>query len=246
MSLESLMPTINPNLDELAKDNTPLQPPKKKATPDEIFASVQATNKKHREAKGKKVEESPENTIEKPADLRVAESPEVKLEIADIVAKPQRGAKKKYPHLEKARAVASANRKKKSEEKRLIKEQQKIEKAELKAERAEIRKEKNRVRALENYHKKKDLKQDNLSTIMEDMPTPSKPNGMDYDRFASYMEKWEKGKSAKVEKIPTKPIAVRKPQYIPRPVSPPRRPEQPTNYLSFYQKKKSVNDLFKL
>ena len=168
------------------------------------------------------------------------------MEIADIEPKEQRGAKKKYPHLEKARAVASANRKKKSEEKRVLKEQQKIEKAELKAEKAEIRKEKNRQRALENYHKKKDLKNSKLASVMEDMPTPSKPNGMDYDRFASYMEKWEKGKSAKVEKIPTKPIAVRKPQYIPRPVSPPRRPDQPTNYLSFYQKKKSVNDLFKL
>ena len=243
MSLKDLMPTINPNVEEFAKDNTPLQPPKKKATPDEIFASVQATNKKHRQAKAKKLDEEKED----PEKLQQAEIPEVKLEIEEKADKEQRGTKKKYPHLEKARAVASANRKKKSEEKRLLKEQQKLEKAELKAQKAEIRKEKNRQRALENYHKKKDLKRTEIVKVMEEMPTPAKMSGMDYDRFASYMEKWEKSKQPKVEKIPSRPIPVqRKPQYIPRPVSPPRRPEQPKNYLSFYQKKKSVNDLFKL
>jgi len=250
MSFQSLLPTINPNLDEIAEDNVPLQPPKKKPTPDEIFMEVQATNKKHRQAKKEKGEEEgeAENQLVSPTqNQRQAESPNIKVEIVDKQDKEQRATKKKYPHLEKARAVASANRKRKADEKRALKENQKIEKLRVKQEKAELRKEKNRQRALENYHKKKDLKRIKEIKEEEEIISPrSMSSAMNYDKFAEYMSKWENSKKEKVEKIPSKPIPVRKPQYIPRPVSPPRRPEQPTNYLSFYREKKSVNDLFKL
>ena len=220
MSLESLMPTINPNLDEISKDNNPLQPLKKKPTPDEIFLQVQETNRQAKIEK-KKVKRSitPDpNAIVAPTQKeRGAKIEETATQSSNKEDGEDRPKKKKYPHLEKARAVASANRKLKSDAKRLMKEKQKAEKETEKERKREVRKQKNRERALENYHKKKDLK---TEIVEEYSPPPAigAPNGEkavgiklpsyvdDYEKFAEYMSKWENSKVKKVVKVDRKSV----------------------------------------
>ena len=228
-SFNELMPTINPNLDEVADGNEPVlgteAPPKN----NEIFV---CSNKKIRKPK---IQLDIEEKVEEPVEEKVEEP--VKVEVKE---------KKKYPHLEKARATALANRQRKAKEKAELKEVEKIKKLELKEEKKKLRVEKNRTNARNNYHKKQEAKSlleaeekevEKPKTI--DKPTPTK-TGLSYDEFEKYMDTYNK-----------KRVVVSKPKPVvskPKPVVSKPKPavsHHPVNYYNPHQRKKiDMDDLF--
>jgi len=95
--------------------------------------------------------------------------------------------KKKYPHLEKARATALANRQRKARAKAELKELDNIKKLEIKEEKKKLRIEKNRTNARNNYHKKKEEK-----SLTENDILHSEKIGLTYQDFEKYMNTYNK------------------------------------------------------
>jgi len=227
-TLEDLMPTINPNLDEVVSENAFMpvaeEPPKN----DEIFI---CKTLKPLKKPTKEVEE-----VEDPIKVEVKE-------------------KKKYPHLEKARATALANRQRKAKEKAELKEEEKNKKLELKEEKKKLRVEKNRTNARNNYHKKQEEKalleaeekEVWKESITVDKPTATK-TGLSYDEFEKYMDTYNKKTLKKPSKAETPPKKV-----LPKPVKPiVNKPQvvqsiHPIGYYNPHQRNKiDMDDLFSL
>jgi hypothetical protein len=184
-SLENLMPTINPNIDELIDEDDDSVIPSDKPKNNEMFICNN---------KVKKLESKDEEV-----DVIVVEEPEV------AYIKP----KKKYPHLEKARATALANRQRKARAKAELKELENIKKLEIKEEKKKLRIEKNRTNARNNYHKKKE--ELSLVEIPENDILHSEKIGLTYQDFEKYMNTYNKKVVNKPDVTYSKPEVVNKP-----------------------------------
>jgi len=228
-TLEDLMPTINPNLDEIVSENVfkPVEdnPPKN----NEIFI---CSNKKV-----KKLQELQELQDDEKCKLQ----------------EPKKVLPKKYPHLEKARATALANRQRKAKAKADLKELENTKKLELKEEKKKLRVEKNRTNARNNYHKKQkakvlleaEEKEVWKESITDDKPTPTK-TGLSYDEFEKYMDTYNKKKV-----VVSKPKPIIKPKQVikPKVVNKPQvvQSNHPVNYYNPHQRNKiDMDDLFSL
>jgi hypothetical protein len=150
--------------------------------------------------------------------------------------------KDKYSHLVEARKKGAITRQKKAEAKRLLKVEAKAVKDEEKRVRREATTERNRVKARERYRREKS-KKDEQSDIKEKIrleshakkekqeqqhrkhygkaPLPPKPEGMNFEKFAGYMMRYE-GLKREYEE------SQRKSAPIPIPQKPPQ--EFPDNY----------------
>jgi hypothetical protein len=216
-----LMPTINPNLEEIVVDgeNVPLTDekgkPKSKTNQKEIFASggrkikltghTKEMNKRKNSAKRKK--EKAELHLKKD-NLRLAVIEENEKVITPPISPTQNEKitkpKKTYPHLVKARAKAKLNREAKKKIKDELRKGEKEAKAQASAEKKKVREAKNRQRNKENYHKKKDLKgkqKDEKTSvivdekIIEKIAKVSVVNGeFNYEKFAKFMFQYETDK----------------------------------------------------
>ena len=267
-SFESLMPVINPNLDEIVIDgkNEPLQdmnPTRPKPTNTDIFQKKEniklsvggkKSKKSQKTSPGDNTEGRKEETQQTPIkndDYRQAESK------GGNTSKNKGKPKRNYDHLKKAREKALVNRKAKAEEKRLLRQAEKEKKEALKEEKKQLRIEKNRQRARENYHKKKDLKREEKAEIIEKIETIENPvikkkveksirNGsMSYEKFAMYMTMYEREKSI-INQQKQKPIPkpkVKKPVKIVNKIVS-RHP--PNYYVPNRRSKQDINDLFTL
>ena len=122
----------------------------------------------------------------------VEEVPDVRDEIK-IEKKKIKKPKKLYPHLEKARAKAKENRAKRKAEKDRLKK-------ETKEQKKEARKEKQREIARNHYWEKKAKEETETPTPkFEDIRTAT-ANGMSYDKFSSFMDKYNLEKMTAYEK----------------------------------------------
>jgi hypothetical protein len=271
-SFESLMPVINPNLDEIVVEgkNEPLQemnPTRPKPKEKDIFVAKSnskitkggnSTKKSKINPQAKITEgrkEENEKLNEKTDDLRQAENK------GATTSKKKVKGKRNYDHLKKAREKALANRKKKAEEKKLLRQAEKEEKERLKEEKRQLRIEKNRERARKNYHKKKDLKEiENIEKqeIIEKIGEINNPtaerkvkklinNGsMTYEKFAMFMTMYEREKQLihrKKEKVIPKPKPKKNVKVVNKIVS-----KHPPNYYNpnRHRRGQDVNDLFRM
>lgn len=267
-SFVSLMPIINPNLDEIVIEgkNEPLQemnPTRPKPSNTDIFQKKDNIKLSVGEKKSKKSQKtSPGDNTEsrktkitktpiKNDDLRQAEIKDA------TTSKKQVKGKRNYDHLKKAREKALANRKAKAEEKKLLRLAEKEKKEALKEEKKQLRIEKNRQRARENYHKKKDLKREETTEIIEKIETIENPvvkkkveksirNGsMTYEKFAMFMTMYEREKNIinqqKQKHIP-KPKVKKSVKIVNKIVS--KHP--PNYYVPNRRSKQDINDLFTL
>ena len=181
MSDLSLFPEINPNIEEIIEREDALDgddliiDEEKELGHNDIF-----TNKK------------------------ISKNKNVKIEIAP--------KKDKYSHLVEARKKGAVTRQKKAELKRIAKAEAKAIKDEEKRLRREATTERNRVKARERYRREK-AKKDEQSNLKEKIrleshvkkerqehqhrqhygkaPLPPKPEGMNFEKFAGYMMRYE-------------------------------------------------------
>lgn len=270
-TFESLMPVINPNLDEIVVDgkNEPLQdlsPTRPKPTNTDIFQkkeniklSVGGKKKKNSQvsSSGKQGETTEvqkgknEKVNVKNDDLRQAEIDDAK------PPKTKVKSKRNYDHLKKAREKALANRKAKAEEKKLLRQAEKEKKEALKEEKRQLRIEKNRERARQNYHNKKDLKREEKKEIIEKIETIENPvvkkkveksirNGsMSYEKFAMYMTMYEREKTI-INQKKTKAIPIPKKKKAVKIVNRIVSKHPPNYYNPNRRNKQDINDLFTL
>tara|TARA_R110000744_G_C19310654_1_gene556677 strand:- start:510 stop:1283 length:774 start_codon:yes stop_codon:yes gene_type:complete len=234
----SLFPDINPNIEEIIKQQDAIDPdevatqelPEKRNTHKEIFVPLKTKNKKlKREYQEKKsvslvVIDSGDESSEEVPDNSPGEQGEKAIPI------------RKYAHLEKARAKGLVKRREKAEAKRLLKEKNKELKELEKSKRREATKERNRVKARERYRRLKGVKaeakveekQDDLKVFKE-----VAPKNMSFRQFAKYMNQYEGVKKAyevkrlaRVKKsagLKTQPV---KTTYTPKP----KKAFHPPNY----------------
>ena len=244
MSFLDLMPTINPNIEEIVIDgeNVPLVTetgsPKSKPTHSQVFNGKRKThsNKPKRTTEQLRESENIVMSVEEPQKER----PTTPEKAEEKTPEHSGVTKKKYPHLVKARAKALEKRQEKAKLKAQEKEIAKQAKIADKQARRDLRVAKNRERARENYHKKKDLKktskkvsEEKLEKIEEEefiekAQKHSVVNGeFNYEKFAKFMFKYETDKKhyqqSKVEKT--------KPKEEKTPVKPaePKKPKRATN-----------------
>ena len=218
-SLENLMPTINPNIDELIDDDD---------------ASIIQTDKPKNNEMFIKLESKDEEM-----GVTVVEEP-----------------KKKYPHLEKARATALANRQRKARAKAELKELENIKKLEIKEEKKKLRIEKNRTNARNNYHKKKE--ELSLVEVPENDILHSEKIGLTYQDFEKYMNTYNKKVVVNKPKVTyskpevaySKPeVTYSKPQSVVKKLKVVNKPvsHHPVNYYNPHQRNKiNMDDLFSL
>ena len=111
--------------------------------------------------------------------------PDIRDEIK-IEKKKIKKPKKLYPHLEKARAKAKENRAKRKAEKDKLKK-------ETKEQKKEARKEKQREIARNHYWEKKTKEEEietNSTAVDDNTIRTATKNGMSYDKFSSFMDKY--------------------------------------------------------
>tara|TARA_R110000824_G_scaffold65532_2_gene170579 strand:+ start:10666 stop:11361 length:696 start_codon:yes stop_codon:yes gene_type:complete len=205
----SLFPVINPNIEEIIEREDALDgddviiDEEKELGHNDIF-----TNKK------------------------ISTRQNVKMEIAP--------KKDKYSHLVEARKKGAITRQKKAEAKRIAKAEAKAIKDEEKRLRREATTERNRVKARERYRREKS-KKDEQSDIKEKIrleshakkqkqviqhqqwrgktPVAPKPEGMNFEKFAGYMMRYEGLKreyaASQTKKSIPKPIQEKPPQEFP-------------------------------
>ena len=140
--------------------------------------------------------------ISNPIKIEVIKKEEVVEEVPDIrdeikiEKKKIKKPKKLYPHLEKARAKAKENRAKRKAEKDRLKK-------ETKEQKKEARKEKQREIARNHYWEKKAKEETETEIVnkpqFEDIRTAT-ANGMSYDKFSSFMDKYNLEKMTAYEK----------------------------------------------
>tara|TARA_R110000782_G_scaffold148602_1_gene241330 strand:- start:3590 stop:4363 length:774 start_codon:yes stop_codon:yes gene_type:complete len=142
--------------------------------------------------------------IAEPIKIEIIKKEEVVEEVPDIrdeikiEKKKIKKPKKLYPHLEKARAKAKENRAKRKAEKDKLKK-------ETKEQKKEARKEKQREIARNHYWEKKAKAETETETEIvnkpqfEDIRTAT-ANGMSYDKFSSFMDKYNLEKMTAYEK----------------------------------------------
>lgn len=125
--------------------------------------------------------------------------------------------KKKYPHLERARAKGLITRRARAAERKQEREKIKAEKARISAEKKEARKEKNKDRARENYWRKK-LGVGNATTVaspeevVNTVPPAVKPvvsapimsSSMTYEKFSGFMDAYNHKKISQYNEIQEK------------------------------------------
>lgn len=274
-TFESLMPVINPNLDEIVVEgkNEPLQeinPTRPKPSNTDIFQKKENIKLS---VGGKKKPKSQVDTSVKSGNI--TEDRKVDIVKDEKQGKDFRKAEKKstknmkqstkgkrnYDHLKKAREKALANRKAKAEEKKLLRQAEKDKKEALKEEKRKLRIEKNRQRARENYHKKKDLKKEEKEEIIEKIETIENPvvkkkveksiiNGsMTYEKFARFMNMYEREKQSinqSIKQTETKPIPIPKKKKAVKVVNR-HISKHPPNYFNPNRRyKQDINDLFTL
>lgn len=124
----------------------------------------------------------------------VVSEPDIRDEIKIEKKKPKiKKPKKLYPHLEKARAKAKENRAKRKAEKDKLKK-------ETKEQKKEARKEKQREIARNHYWEKKAKEEtETLDTPHEEIRSAT-ANGMSYDKFSSFMDKYNLERMTAYEK----------------------------------------------
>ena len=198
-TFESLMPIINPNLDEVVIEgkNEPLisQPLKDKNTTDIFLTKKEKLPKGGNTGKLKN-----KNTLENIS----AEGKEENVVITENKEDLPPAEKRTYPHLAKAREKAMINRQAKKKEKDRLKAINDERKLNIKAEKAEARKIKNREANRENYHKKKNLKKEEDKIIekiekIENVEVKEKvekavSEGMTYKQFSMFMTMYDRDK----------------------------------------------------
>ena len=230
----NLMPTINPNLEEVVIDgeNTPLTndkgEPKKKPTHNQVFSGKGKSKKKHIVTN---TEERKEENVKLSVNNKDLPQAKIPLENQNSKQEVTEKPKKTYPHLVKARAKAAETRRIKREAKEKAKELAKQEKLAKSQSRRELREAKNRERARENYHKKKDIKRKQKEQkvekiqnyddeeLIEKVAKVSVKNGeFNYEKFAKYMFQYEQDKKRyesekqEVEKVIVKDAKKSKPK----------------------------------
>ena len=268
-SFESLMPVINPNLDEIVVEgkNEPLQdlnPTRPKPTDKDIF---QSSNKKKNVKLSVAEKKSPSSQKVPQADITEGRKEEIvkdkskkssyrkaKTTSVDTDKKVQK-PKRNYDHLKKAREKALANRKAKAEAKKKLREAEKEEKKRLKEEKKQLRIAKNRERARENYHKKKDLKEQQIVEKIEKIEEPQikqkiekeiNNGSMDYKKFAMFMSMYEREKALIAnKKKKSKPIPIPKKKEV-KVVNRIQSKHPPNYYIPKRSHRQDVNDLFRL
>ena len=136
----------------------------------------------------------PESCETEPEPEPVEEVPDIRDEIK-IEKKKIKKPKKLYPHLEKARAKAKENRAKRKAEKDKLKKQTKEQKK-------EARKEKQREIARNHYWEKKAKEEEGVKGNVSPHEEIRKAtaNGMSYDKFSSFMDKYNLEKMTAYEK----------------------------------------------
>tara|TARA_A100001201_G_scaffold130078_2_gene115700 strand:+ start:1272 stop:1958 length:687 start_codon:yes stop_codon:yes gene_type:complete len=197
-ALNSLFPSINPNIDEIGSDMTPLND-EEQITNDDVEPEVEVKEDYDEDdifikTSGKKMK----SKLKEPTDT-----------ITEDDVKPKRN----YSHLAKARAKGAEIRKQKAEARRLKKAEEKAEKERIRAEKRAATAERNRQKARERYYKQKEKKAQLPKTKPVNIPKKSKSTGiqdMDFKTFASYMMKYENMKDAynkqkNIKSINTKP-----------------------------------------
>ena len=123
------------------------------------------------------------------------EIPDIRDEIK-TEKKKKKKPKKLYPHLEKARAKAKENRAKRKAEKDKLKK-------ETKEQKKEARKEKQREIARNHYWEKKTKEEEietNSTAVDDNTIRTATKNGMSYDKFSSFMDKYNLEKMTAYEK----------------------------------------------
>ena len=266
-TFESLMPVINPNLDEIVVEgkNEPLQemnPTRPKPSNTDIFQKKEniklSVSGKKKKSPG--VSQEPNTAVQKGKNEKVnVKNDDLRQAEIDDATPPKTKSKGKrnYDHLKKAREKALANRKKKAEEKKLLRQAEKDKKEALKEEKRQLRIEKNRQRARENYHKKKDLKKEEKKEIIEKIETIENPvvkkkveksiiNGsMTYEKFARFMNMYEREKQA-INQKKSKPIPIPKKKKEVKIVNRHISKHPPNYYNPNRRNKQDINDLFTL
>jgi len=198
----SLFPEINPNIEEIIEREQSIDG-------DEVI-----------------IDQEPELGHN---DIFTNKKQNVKMEVAP--------KKDKYSHLVEARKKGAITRQKKAEAKRLLKAEAKAIKDEEKRVRREATTERNRVKARERYRREKS-KKDEQEEIKEKIrlvshakkekqehqhrqqygkaPIPPKPEGMNFEKFAGYMMRYEGLKREYAQtQVKSKPIPIPPPQEFP-------------------------------
>lgn len=195
----SLFPDINPNIEEVIKQQNAVSPedvatepvPEKKKSHREIFVPLK-TNKKIATEDNKETNSVSLTVIEDSED----ETQGVPAAKTNAGTAPVKG---KYSHLAKARQKGLEKRRQKAAEKRLLKEKAKQLKELEKQKRREATKERNRIKARERYRRLKAEKEaKKAETKVEDEKTFKEiaPKNMSFKQFAKYMNQYERVKNA--------------------------------------------------
>ena len=167
-ALKDLFPAINPNIDEIGQDMTPLDEDEQIKN-DDVEPEVETKQDYNEDdifmKQGKKLK----SKLKEPTDT-----------ITESDTKPKRN----YSHLAKARAKGAEIRKQKAEARRLKKQQEKEEKERIRAEKRAATKERNRQKARERYHKQKELNT-LLTTSEKDMWLK------ELDELQEHYQKWD-------------------------------------------------------
>jgi len=196
----SLFPEINPNIEEIIKQQNSISPedvatepvPEIKKNHSEIFLPIKVKNKKLKR----------DNDENNSVSLTIIEDDEDETPpVASMKPSPATKEVKveKYPHLAKARQKGLEKRREKALAKKLLKQKAKELKELEKQKRREATKERNRIKARERYRRLKKLKdEEKQQTKAEDVKTFKEvaPKNMSFKTFARYMNQYEGVKKA--------------------------------------------------
>ena len=186
-ALDSLFPAINPNIDEIGNDMTPLNE-EEQITNDDVEPEVEVKQSFTEDDIFMKSGKKLKSKLKDPTDTIVED---------DIKPKPK--TKRNYSHLARARAKGAEIRKQKAEARKLKKQQEKEQKELIRAEKRKATAERNRQKARERYYKQKEQKSKEVKSKPIEIPKPKQSSGMkdmDFKTFASYMMKYETMKDA--------------------------------------------------
>ena len=235
----SLFPDINPNIDEIVKQQNAIAPeevateplPEKKNTHREIFIPLKMKNKK---VNRDNVEtNSPTLTI---IEEDIETSPPV--DATETHSPTQQVKKGKYAHLAKARQKGLEKRRAKAAEKALLKAKAKEVKELEKQKRRDATKERNRLKARERYRRlkaEKDKKKVETKQETTEIFNQVAPKNMSFKQFTKYMNQYETTKLAYEKK---RQMAINKRKQsrtqskpVQRTIPKPKPPQfHPTNY----------------
>jgi len=233
-----MFPEINPNIDEIIRQQDAIDPEevavdteevKPKTKENDIFLRRERVKgTKSRSSNGndnKQNLNSPTLTIiEEDLDTPLKKNNKLVELSDDATIEKSPGTKtKRYSHLAKARQKGLEKRRANAAAKKELKELKKAEKEEEKRLRREATKERNRAKARDRYRRIKAEKETETEPIDIPKPKPQKPKGMSYDTFSKYMDEYQRQNTIKNKKI-EKPRAIIKPKPVVKPYHPKNYP----------------------